>query len=575
MFRSFKKQLTVFSISFIILMSGIMIFLCYSFIYRNIISLAMQYNNQIIHQLCNNIDFFLKDISEEINSLSYTSEVRFYGSRFITPGVSPSRSDVKKVLWDAVSTQNELDDISLIYDNKKVLSLFNMYDEKSLLELCDYYKEHSSYFDTDLIPMIHFNNNGHPALSCIKYISNSSDAGGYYIVGSIVIDKIFGLLNDIDLGDNSGACLIDTDGTVQYSSLPDESFSRDMTELIQINDFSESSDFIISLSGEKYIVSIYPLDNSGLSTVVYLPLSNVTKTTLPLFYTMIGIILLFLMIGIVISIRLSKRMTIPITNLAEYARNWEGYNSPVEKVKGNEETDILYDAFQEMNKRIQLLVQKNIQDEEEKRQAEILALQAQINPHFLYNTLDSINALAILNDNPDISDMTTSLAQLLQLSIGRPDEFITVENELEYVKAYLTIQKIRYNDKFDVDFYVDNSIRSQQIIRLILQPLIENCIYHGFEQKNGPGHISLKIWGEQDVLFIQISDNGIGVDPETEKDIQRRLAAVSDPITGSSVGIYNVNKRLHLYYGGKASLTFHSVQDKGTIIMIQIPKGDL
>ncbi|GKH34680.1 sensor histidine kinase [Muricomes sp. OA1] len=572
MFRSFKKQLTAFTIGFVLAIAVIMALLCYRFIYQNIISVSVQYNNQIANQLCKNIELFMEGIDEQIESVAYSSEIRFFGSHFITPGISSSRSDVKKVLWSAATQQNGFDDISIIYNGKKMISLFNMYDEKSLLELCDYYDKSEVYLNARFVPLIHSNNNGHYSLSCIKSVSNSSVTSGYYVIGSIIIDDIFEMLNNVDLGDGSGACLVDANGSVQYSTLVEGTFTQDMTNLIQTTNFKKDSGFTARLNRENYIISVYPLNHSDLSTVVYIPLSNVTKAAAPLLYTMLTIIFLFLIVSIVISVKLSNRLTYPVTALAVHVRNWDGCSNQFPKVKGTEETDILYHSFQKMTEHIQLLMEKNAQENRQKRKAELLALQAQINPHFLYNTLDSINALAILNDDQDISNMTTFLAHLLRLSIGQPDEFVTIDDEIKHIKAYLTIQKIRYNDKFDVEFHVDSSIGQFPIIRLILQPLIENCIYHGFETKEGKGHIIISAGESAGQIVIQIMDDGLGTDPVTEKEIQNNLASVKKPGNGCSVGIYNVNERLRLYYGDKSSLTFHSVQNKETVVTIRLPK---
>ena len=571
MFRSFRRQLTAFTIGFVLFISGFMALLSYGFIYQNIISISMEYNNQIVHQLCNNIELFMNGIDDEIESLSYSSEIRFYGSRFITPEVSPSRSAVKKVFWSSVR-QKELDDISIIYDNKKSISLFNMYDEKSLLELCRYYDKNEVMFDAKFVPLIHYNNNGHPALSCIKSVSDSSMKGNCYLVGSMVIDDIFEMLDSVDLGEGSGVCLVDANGSVQYSTIVNETFTQDMNQLIKTDSFKDKSGFTVNLNKEKYIISTYPLSDTSLCTVVYIPLSNVTKSAAPLLYTMLSIILLFLIISIIISVRLSNRLTAPVTALSAYVRNWDGYNHSFPKVKGTEETDILYHSFQDMTERIQLLMEKNTQENQQKRKAELLALQAQINPHFLYNTLDSINALAILNDDTDISDMTTSLAHLLRLSIGQPEEFVTIEDEIKHIKAYLTIQKVRYNEKFDVQFCIEKSTLHFPVIRLILQPLIENCIYHGFETKEDKGHIKVHVWDGMDTIHIQIIDDGIGVDSKTEKEIQENLASFKKPGKDCSVGLYNVNERLRLYYGENCSFQFQSTINMGTTVTIQFPK---
>lgn len=222
--------------------------------------------------------------------------------------------------------------------------------------------------------------------------------------------------------------------------------------------------------------------------------------------------------------------------------------------------------------RVEHLMEVNKQENALKRKAELQALQAQINPHFLYNTLDSINALAILNNEDDISKMTTSLGILLRRSIGKPDEYQTLKEEFDHVKAYMAIQKIRYEDRFYADFHIDSSIASFPVIKLILQPLVENSIYHGLEPKESSGHIFISATDCSDYITIEITDNGIGVTKEKEKLIQQNLTQIKHPGIDCSVGIYNVNERLRLHYGAKAFLTFHSISGEGTTVTLHIPK---
>lgn len=571
MLKTFKNQLITFTVGMILLISLALALLSYRFIYKNMLSVAMSYNNQIVNQLCKNISLFLDGVDESTESLARTSALRFYGGNFITPGLTPDHDEIKAELWKTINAQRSIDDISIVHRGKKKLSLYNMYKEEDLLTLCNYYETSQILIESQIVPYIHFNKNEHPALSCITLTGSGTDP--CYIISSVTIDEIFELLENMDLGTGSGTCLIDAQGSIQYSTVTEPTFEKDMNALIAQKDFSFESNFISNLNGQEYIISVYPLANSMLSTVVYIPLSNITDVLSPLLGSILGCILLLLLILSYFSIKISNRLTAPIVTLADHMATFDGHpDSNLPTVKGTKETEILFHTFQEMMERINHLMEVNKQENALKRKAELQALQAQINPHFLYNTLDSINALAILNNEDDISKMTTSLGILLRRSIGNPNEYQPLKEEFDHVKAYIAIQKIRYEDRFYADFHIDSSIASFPVIRLILQPLVENSIYHGLELKESPGHIFISATDFSDHIKIEVTDNGIGVTKENEEIIQQNLAQTKHPGIDCSVGIYNVNERLRLYYGEKAFLTFHSILGEGTTVTLYIPK---
>ncbi len=573
MLRTFKNQLTAFTFSIILLISLIFALLCYTFIYKNILSIAISYNNQLSNQLCKNIELFLDGIEEATESLSRTSALRFYGSNFIIPGIVPSRDKIKADLWKTISNQESIDDISVVYDEKKLISLYNMYREEDLLRLTEYYNQDQTLLSSQFIPIIHYNKNGHPSLSCIR-LANSSGPS-CYIISSVNIDEVFHLLQNIDLGAGSGACLVDSNGSVQYSTVTGKIFQDDMNVLIKERNFAQNTSFVSSLDNQDYIISVYPLSDSTLSTAIYIPLSNVTKELRPLLLSMLGSILLMLVLFSFICVHISKWLTNPILALTQYISSVENdHLDDLPPVKGPLETQILFSAFQEMLQRIHTLMEKIALENELKRKAELSALQSQINPHFLYNTLDSINALAVLSDNKEISKMITSLGMLLRLSINTTKEYLTLQNEFNHVKAYIAIQKIRYEDSFSVEFSMDPSIADFPVIRLILQPLVENCIYHGLEPLESIGHILIAATDFSDYIEIKIQDNGKGVDSDTENMIRQNLQQRKHPCTEHSVGIYNVNERLHLYYGQEAFMSFESTLNQGTTVTLHIPKKD-
>lgn len=203
-----------------------------------------------------------------------------------------------------------------------------------------------------------------------------------------------------------------------------------------------------------------------------------------------------------------------------------------------------------------------------KRQAQYLALQNQINPHFLYNTLDSIIWMAEGKKNEEVVLMTASLARLLRQSISNEDEVVPIANEVEYARGYLTIQKMRYKDKLEFQIAVDSSILYIPLIKLVLQPIIENAIYHGLKYKESKGLLIVKGFMKDGNAVLQVIDDGVGMDEET-------LAHIYDKhkvnYHSNGVGVYNVQKRLKLYYGEDYGITYTSELGKGTTATITIP----
>jgi two-component system sensor histidine kinase YesM len=224
---------------------------------------------------------------------------------------------------------------------------------------------------------------------------------------------------------------------------------------------------------------------------------------------------------------------------------------------------------------LQLKAEKeNVKNEQLlKRRAELKALQAQINPHFLYNTLDSIHWMAESIAADEICKMTLALGTLFRSGVNRGQEFIPIRNELENVHSYLTIQKMRYTDKFDYSIRFDPNLLDLMTIKLILQPLVENAIYHGIKVKPGPGRIEIngEIAGSGAMALICVRDDGVGIDPPKLALINKHLSQPMTHTEEEGYGVFNVNERIKLYFGDDYGLTFWSKPGQGTEVRILIP----
>jgi two-component system, sensor histidine kinase YesM len=230
--------------------------------------------------------------------------------------------------------------------------------------------------------------------------------------------------------------------------------------------------------------------------------------------------------------------------------------------------------FNIMVGQIRELLDAKMLEHEQLQKAELRVLQAQINPHFLYNTLDAIVWMAEANRPAQVVDLVRELSRFFRITLSKGKDWITLREEIGHVESYLAIQKMRYRDILDYHIDVGADLLDVSILKLTLQPLVENALYHGIKNKRSGGTITLRAQPTGDgSLFIEIEDNGIGMRPEKLQLLRAQLHSANDPGTGpeSGFGLNNVNQRLHLYYGEKYGLTIESEYKVGTRVSLVIP----
>ena len=229
--------------------------------------------------------------------------------------------------------------------------------------------------------------------------------------------------------------------------------------------------------------------------------------------------------------------------------------------------ELITDALRDKNKKIQKLMATVRSEEVNLRKTELKALQAQINPHFLYNTLDSISWMCEQGKNAEAVVMVNALARLFRISISKGHELIPIRSEVQHAQSYLQIQSVRYKEQFSYHFDVQEDCTEYLCNKITLQPIIENAIYHGVNGLVDEGHIEIRVRAEgEDVLFT-VEDNGVGMEPEQIEEIFRRK-----PDGKSGIGIKNVNDRLKIWFGDAYGITIESVPDEGTKVTVRMPK---
>lgn len=317
-------------------------------------------------------------------------------------------------------------------------------------------------------------------------------------------------------------------------------------------------------SGSWKLVGIIPFEEYRSQNRYFLTLTAVA----------VSVAILFVIIFVLVLI---QKITKPLSTLAQFLKN----SSPDEPmpaipVKSIDEVGQLIVSYNKLSSRIVKLTDEVKWNESLKKEADMQALQIQINPHFLYNTLSSIHWLALMNGDAKIAEMVGSLSDFLRFSLNDGQEYCSIEQEIMHVKNYVSIQSIRYPDKFELQVNVDATIQEKQfMLKLLLQPLIENAMLHGILKRDGQGCITIYAESDDQGIHFTVADNGIGMTQERLNWLQTQLSEYPTHEKANSTkggyGLRNVNNRLVLHYGKKAGLRVDSTEGKGTRIMFTIP----
>lgn len=377
------------------------------------------------------------------------------------------------------------------------------------------------------------------------------------------------LCNNNSIEEKGYIFVLDAEGNIVYHPKQQLMYGGLKTENIDAIMECEEDSLIIDEGGESKLYTMSKSKRTGWTVVGAAYTSELLKNNeqAQMWYLLVASILLLAVIGI--SGIISREITKPIRSLRDSMRKVQNgqFDTHVEVITENE-IGSLGRSFNLMTSEIRALMEQNVYEQKQKRKSELKALQAQINPHFLYNTLDSIIWMSEAGENDEVVEMTSALARLLRQSISNDKEEVELEKEIEYVKNYLTIQKMRYKDKLEFFIYVDPRVAHVPIIKLVLQPLVENAIYHGIKYKETKGNLKIYARPVDGRVEIVVADDGIGMDEDVMEHIfdehrkeQKR----------NGVGVPNVQKRLKLQYGSEYGIRYESVKGAGTKAVITIP----
>ena len=404
----------------------------------------------------------------------------------------------------------------------------------------------------------------------VELTEGTSVAQGVLLV-DISYSSLEQLFDGVSMGTGGYVYLISSDGELLYHP----KMQLIDTGRVQENNYAaalyKDGTYQEEFGGEKRFVTVKSIGYTGWKVVGVTPENVVTLNGIKTRLFIVFLIVLILSILVLINSYISSRITNPIKELEKSVGVLEEGNleAPV-YMGGSYEIQHLGKSISDMAAQIRLLMKDIVSEHEAKRKQEFDTLQSQINPHFLYNTLDIIVWMIENEQKAEAVKAVTALARFFRISLSKGKSIITVRDELEHVRNYLMIQHMRFKNKFSYEIQAEEAVLELSSLKLMLQPLVENAIYHGMEFMDGDGEIILRAWKEDAELYFEVSDNGLGM---TEEQVERLFSSSTHVASnrGSGIGVKNVNERIKLYFGEQYGLTIDSEPDEGTRVRIHLP----
>lgn len=408
-------------------------------------------------------------------------------------------------------------------------------------------------------------------LPIIRYISPNvyKEAGGYVFMG--VSSKLYdSALKHTNNGKMVEVITYNGDLVSSINNIFEDDEHRDIVQDILESDEMRTT-IRKKIDNEDYLISFEKSSSSGLLVYEILALRDLNGEKTILIQTIFILIASSLLIGFILSVLLTNRINRPINKLVKHIKeigNGNFYRNC--DIESDDEIGMIGIGINRMSEKMEQLMKQRVDNEKEKKDLEIKMLQAQINPHFLYNTLDSIKWIAMIQKNSGIVKVVTALSCLLKNMAKGFNEKVTVDQELKFLEDYITVEKIRYVELFDVVFDIDERLHNVHIVKLTLQPLVENAIFKGIEASGRAGIINIKAYTDDINLFITVEDNGIGISKEKINNMLSQTEKVKSSAM-NGIGLPNVDRRLKMVYGEEYGLTIDSVEGEYTKITVKVP----
>jgi two-component system sensor histidine kinase YesM len=413
------------------------------------------------------------------------------------------------------------------------------------------------------------------AVSILRQIPDLEIVANYHrhqCVGFIAIEiEINNLINEIitvaDLSSHSGFIIVSSDREIIYSNQEghEERLDADLYEKIT----ATKDSIFVSYRGENSLFTSSVSGLSGWTIINFISERELNRSIRNIGFFLITAGIFCMILAMVATILFSRRIVSPLQKITGMlSRIEQGNFGETVHLDTNDELMLLAEGYNSMSRRLSGLLDDIYRTGEQERQAEIAALQSRINPHFIYNTLDTIKQMAVMQRTKGIKDMANSLILLLRSQARHEGAAITIDEELSLLRAYIYIQETRYTGKFIIHWHVDEKLLPCQTIGLILQPIVENAIFHGIVPGQGIGVIEISIYEKEGCVVYLVRDDGVGMDEEK----RRRFFDNAGEEDFRKLGLINVDRRLRLCYGDDYGITLEGRSGKGMSVIVVFPK---
>ncbi|HHV11725.1 MAG TPA: histidine kinase [Clostridiales bacterium] len=559
--KRFFKSMSLVTITFVLIL-----FLASSSIfYRHIFSLESDSSTSQLNYISEQLGYFLESVDNYSKTIISDSRIQSYVRKY--------NSNRQK--FDAVSQLNIKNEINHVIQSTPFVHSVSLYStDLSLIVTTEIYPYPGGLGQVPVVedemwvPRLKYSKHSHRqkvhALSLIRPFYNYSTGAllGYMEI-AIPEEAISAIYKDKS-NSFSKLFIVDNTGTVQSSdgSIKLAESYRDFPGIIQFHQSGRK------LGHSSIVLSQY-IPALDWYIIYEINLYNFLKPTFTTFIISILIVFLCIIASLSLSHRVSKTITSPIYRLVSHTQKIkEGNWSPVQEAYSDSDIGLLFEEFNSMIAAQEKLKNDLLAAQKLKAQLSLDLLQQQVNPHFLYNSLDNICSLAEIDEKETLLDLVMNLSAFYRQGLSNGEFQITVREELEITKSYLNILKIRYFNLFDYHILCEETLLSCSCLKFLLQPVVENSIYHGIKELTGrKGYLEIRVQEAQERIIFTIYDNGIGIPPEKESQILNS--------ENSHFGIKNIHQRIQLYYGSDYGLEIKNAPDIGCLVTITIKKQEV
>ena len=529
-------------------------------------------NSGIVGQLGESVDSYLRNAMKVSDSIYYN----------VIKNTDISNDDIKKGMnLIYVNNDNMIDDIALISGKGELIEsmpALRLKDNSNVLEK-DFFKKSMAESEYINFSMPHIrdlfdrNENSYSwviSLSRAVEVTDEGKATQALLLINLNYMYFEEIFSNVNLGNGGYVYLTNDRGDIIWHPKQNEIYSGRFKEDNKYAATLKDGITVENLRGKNITLNVRTIGYTGWKLVGVTPSAALGVDGIKFRFFVLFVADLFLFLLAMINAFISDKISNPIKRLDGSVREIESGNLDVEILpSGSYEVEHLGKSIKNMLGRIKVLMSDLVAEHNAKRKSEFDTLQSQINPHFLYNTLDII-VWMIENENSDKAvNIVTALAKFFRISLSKGKNIITVKDEVEHVRNYLMIQNMRFKNRFEYSIDVDEKVLSYSSLKLMLQPLVENAIYHGMEFMDGDGEIDVKVFKEDNSLYFTITDNGLGMSEDMVETLLSKDFVSSKK--GSGIGVKNVNERIKLYFGSEYGLKVESEPDEGTKITIHLP----